>query len=258
MAPPQAQEARMIGRGQEARMQEVISWSWKQFCPSPRAARRPHPFLIRVIIIKCNLPPAHFQNPPSFPTSPSDWRKANQKKREFLFKVQKTAKCKGQQTKGKAGEMESIIKLHKNSYNLWNSSLNNPEIRKLLKGRNQPSANLLLSNGKPACFFSPGMASFDMKRFEKFTLWGLLKRGPVPWGEGGASHCCLLLSGGGEIVEWNWLLQPSFVWILFRLTCIWPLQEGRWWQLFYHNCHIAIMPLLLWLTICNDEWCSKG
>ena len=135
-----------------------------------------------------NLPPAHFQNPPSFPTSPSDWRKANQKKREFLFKVQKTAKCKGQQTKGKAGEMESIIKLHKNSYNLWNSSLNNPEIRKLLKGRNQPSANLLLSNGKPACFFSPGMASFDMKRFEKFTLWGLLKRGPVPWGEGGASH----------------------------------------------------------------------
>ena len=54
MAPPQAQEARMIGRGQEARMQEVISWSWKQFCPSPRAARRPHPFLIRVIII-CRL-----------------------------------------------------------------------------------------------------------------------------------------------------------------------------------------------------------
>ena len=98
----------MIGRGQEARMQEAISWSWKQFCPSPRAARRPHPFLIRVIIIKCNLPPAHFQNPPSFPTSPSDWRKANQKKREFLFKVQKTAKCKGQQTKGKAGEIVTI------------------------------------------------------------------------------------------------------------------------------------------------------
>ena len=54
MATPQAQEARMIGRGQEARMQEAISWSWKQFCPSPRAARRPHPFLIRVIII-CRL-----------------------------------------------------------------------------------------------------------------------------------------------------------------------------------------------------------
>ena len=102
MAPPQAQEARMIGRGQEARMQEVISWSWKQFCPSPRAARRPHPFLIQVIIIKCNLQPAHFQYPPSFPTSPSDWRKANQKvKRVFLQSVKCHCKVQRSANKGK-------------------------------------------------------------------------------------------------------------------------------------------------------------
>ena len=51
-----------------------------------------------------------------------------------------------------------------------------------------------------------------MKRFEKFALWGE-ERGPSPWGGARVStvivaSCCL---GVGEIVKWNWLLQPPFV-----------------------------------------------
>ena len=123
---------------------------------------------------------------------------------------------KGQQTKAKAGKMDPIIPTLGITIP-WKTALGQSRITKLLKGRNWPklSADLLLFNGRIGafCLARNGFVWHEKAWKGLKSLLCEARRGPSPWGGARVStvivaSCCL---GVGEIVKWNWLLQPPFV-----------------------------------------------
>ena len=128
---------------------------------------------------------------------------------------------KGQQTKTGAVKNKDganhLWPQHHNSCNPWKVALGKSRITKLLKGRNWPSksADLLWFNARISVFrFSWNGLEWHDEKVWKVCFVRIWRGGGRPLGAGWqarVSTVIVALSAGGEIVEWNWLLLPSFV-----------------------------------------------